>query len=215
MFSYEMPSKTASALREQPSRAPAMPERLAASAIALFSTRGIGNVSVDDVAAKAGVTKGSLYWHYTSKDDLIKAACDHYYRLYHRRINAELAHIAGAAERLARAIEVAVRICLLDRENRVFTTEIFTLAVHNKELSRSWRQFSDSVREFYIGLLRAAVVAGELKSPDPEQAVDFMLSAMEGLKLRAQHEPHLCSRQSERSIVANLKRSVGFADSLR
>jgi AcrR family transcriptional regulator len=207
-----MPRTVLSMTRKQPRNAPAMPDKLAASAFALFSARGIGQVSLDDIAAHAGVTKGSLYWHYQSKDDLIKAACAHYYRAYHRRINSELAHITDPVERLARTIETAVNICLMDRANRVFTTEIFTLAVHNPELGRSWRQFSDSVREFYLGLLKAAVAAGDLKAADPEQAVDFMLSAMEGIKLRAQHEPHLCSEQSKRSIVTSLKRNVGIGE---
>jgi len=189
-----------------------MPDKLAASAFTLFAERGIANVPVDDIAAHAGVTKGSLYWHYQSKDELIKAACAHYYRAYHRRIDSELAHITDAAERLARTIETAVNICLVDRENRVFTTEVFTLAVHDENLRRSWCQFSDAVREFYLGLLQAAVAAGELKVTDPGQAVDFMLSAMEGLKLRAQYEPHLCSPRSERAIVASLKRTLGLAE---
>jgi AcrR family transcriptional regulator len=189
-----------------------MPAKLAESAFALFSQRGIKNVNVDKVAAHAGVTKGSVYWHYRSKDHLTKAACQHYYRSYHRRINSALAHITDPVERLERTLETAVRICLLDQPNRVFTTEVFTLAVHDDELRRSWQQFFDSVREFYIGLLKAAVTAGELKVADPEQAVDFMLSAMEGLKLRAQYEPHLCSPESERSIVTSLKRSLGFVD---
>jgi hypothetical protein len=38
-----------------------------------------------------------------------------------------------------------------------------------------------------------------------ERAVDLLLSAMEGLKLRAQYEPHLCQPGSDREIVAQLK----------
>lgn len=196
-----------------PVQAPEMPAKLAESAFTLFSLNGIKNVNVDKVAAHAGVTKGSVYWHYRSKDDLIKAACQHYYRSYHRRINTALAHVTDPVKRLERTVETAVRICLLDQPNRVFTTEVFTLAAHEDELRRSWQQFFDSVREFYIGLLKAAVAAGGVKAANPEQAVDFMLSAMEGLKLRAQYEPHLCSPESERTIVASLKRSLGFPDS--
>ncbi len=212
MYYVIMKRKSSPAPRKQPRSATAMPDKLAASAFALFSARGIGQVSLDDIATHAGVTKGSFYWHYQSKDDLIKAACAHYYRVYHRRINSELAHITNPVERLARTIETAVNICLMDRANRVFTTEVFTLAVHNPELGRSWRQFSDSVREFYLGLLKAAMAAEDLKTTDPEQAVDFVLSAMEGIKLRAQHEPHLCSKQSKRSIVTSLKRNLGIIE---
>jgi AcrR family transcriptional regulator len=182
--------------------------RLAASAFELFSEHGINNVSVDDVAAHAHVTKGSLYWHYDSKDALIKAACAHYYRAYHRRINTELAHITDPVKRLERTLDTAVSTCLEDRKNRIFTTEIFGLAVHDEELRRSWGQFSDNVREFYIGLVRAAT---RLDAKEVERRVDFLLSAMEGLKLRAQYEPHLCISDSHKTLVAQLKQVALFA----
>jgi AcrR family transcriptional regulator len=186
-----------------------MPERLAASAFKLFSERGISNVSVDDVAAHAHVTKGSLYWHYDSKDALIKAACTHYYHAYHRRINTELAHITDPVKRLERTLDTAVSTCLEDRKNRIFTTEIFSLAVHDGELRRSWRQFSDQVREFYIGLVKAATGLGTKQA---ERRADFLLSAMEGLKLRAQYEPHLCLLDCHKTIVAQLKRVALLAE---
>ncbi len=180
-----------------------MPERLAASAFALFSERGINSVSLDQIAAHANVTKGSLYWHYDSKDDLIKAAAAHYYRAYHQRINAELVAITDPVRRLEKTLDAAVDNCLVDQKNRIFTTEIFSLAVHDEDLRRSWREFFEQVREFYIGLVRAA---SRLAVGEVERRVDFLLSAMEGLKLRAQYEPHLCISGSQKSIVTQLKR---------
>ena len=44
--------------------------RIVAAASRLFYGQGLG-VSVDDVAAEAGVTKRTLYYHFRSKDDLI------------------------------------------------------------------------------------------------------------------------------------------------
>jgi AcrR family transcriptional regulator len=190
---------------------PEMPAKLAASAFNLFSRHGCKKVNLDQIAADAGVTKGSLYWHYKSKDDLIKAACTHYYRAYHRRINTALAHITDPVKRLEETLRVSVRICLLDHENRVFSTEIFTLALSDAEVRRGWQQFYDGVREFYIGLVQAARATGKIQTTDPEQAVDFMLATMEGIKLQALYDSHLCSPDSEKAIVANLKRSLGFS----
>jgi AcrR family transcriptional regulator len=48
-------------------------ERIIAAASRLFYSEGIKSVSVDAVAAKAGVTKRTLYYHFKSKDDLIAA----------------------------------------------------------------------------------------------------------------------------------------------
>ncbi|MCX7866097.1 MAG: TetR/AcrR family transcriptional regulator [Limisphaera sp.] len=187
-----------------------MPAKLAASAFALFAEKGFDGVNLDQIAAHAGVTKGSLYWHFNSKRELIHAACAHYYRMYQRRINEALAGVTDPAARLEHTLRVAVRTCLMDQANRVFTMEIFTSAVHDAELRRGWQQFYDSVREFYIGLVRAAAVAGAVHVADAEQAVNLMLAAMEGIKLRALFEPEICSPTEEERLVEGLKEILGF-----
>lgn len=48
-------------------------ERIITAAGKLFYGEGIRAVSVDAVAAKAGVTKRTFYYHFRSKDDLIAA----------------------------------------------------------------------------------------------------------------------------------------------
>jgi len=48
-------------------------EKILTAANRLFYAEGIGRVSVDAVAEKAGVTKRTLYYHFRSKDDLIAA----------------------------------------------------------------------------------------------------------------------------------------------
>jgi len=48
-------------------------ERIISAASTLFYNDGIRGVSVDAVAAKAGLTKRTLYYHFRSKDDLVAA----------------------------------------------------------------------------------------------------------------------------------------------
>lgn len=51
-------------------------ERILASAYSLFSTRGVRAVGVDEVIARSGVAKATLYRHFTSKDSLVLAFLD-------------------------------------------------------------------------------------------------------------------------------------------
>jgi TetR/AcrR family transcriptional regulator, transcriptional repressor for nem operon len=51
-------------------------ERLIASAIELIHARSYGAVSVEDLCARAGVQKGSFYYFFPSKRDLVLAAID-------------------------------------------------------------------------------------------------------------------------------------------
>jgi AcrR family transcriptional regulator len=48
-------------------------ERLLDTAYELFSRRGIRDVGIDEVIARAGVAKATLYRHFPSKDDLVLA----------------------------------------------------------------------------------------------------------------------------------------------
>lgn len=54
-------------------RKDARPGELAAAALALFVERGFAGTRLDDVAKRAGVSKGTLYLYFDSKDDLFKA----------------------------------------------------------------------------------------------------------------------------------------------
>ena len=51
-------------------------KRIVDAATKLFYAEGIGRVSVDAIAEKAGLTKRTLYYHFKSKDDLIAAYLD-------------------------------------------------------------------------------------------------------------------------------------------
>lgn len=179
-------------------------DRLVASAFRLFARKGFRRVNLDEIAAEAGVTKGSLYWHFRSKQEVIKAASGYYYRTYQRRMNAAIASAGFPYDRLLRALRFAVRTCLLDEANRVFTMEVFTHAVHHEETRSGWRQFYDSVREFYVGLVEAAILSGEVFTPNPRDAVNTMLATMEGIKLRALFEPELCSAREEGRMLESL-----------
>lgn len=54
-------------------RKEARPQELLAAALDLFVERGFTATRLDDVAARAGVSKGTLYLYFTNKEELFKA----------------------------------------------------------------------------------------------------------------------------------------------
>jgi AcrR family transcriptional regulator len=74
------------------------PEEIAEAGLRLFGARGYLNVTVDDIAREAGVTKGAVYHHFDGKEDLLAAAVElHFRRTFER----------GGAQRPASAGETA------------------------------------------------------------------------------------------------------------
>ncbi|HET9382027.1 MAG TPA: ScbR family autoregulator-binding transcription factor [Streptomyces sp.] len=68
-------------------------ERILAAAGAAFAARGYPAVTIFDVAQRAGMTKGAVYFHYENKDALALAVTQVFYR--------RMAQIARAVEELA------------------------------------------------------------------------------------------------------------------
>jgi len=54
-------------------RKDARPEEITAAALMLFVERGYANTRLEDVAAQAGVSKGTLYLYFANKQELFKA----------------------------------------------------------------------------------------------------------------------------------------------
>ncbi len=48
-------------------------EAILAEAKALFASKGFNNVTLEEVAERVGVAKGTIYLHFASKDDLLMA----------------------------------------------------------------------------------------------------------------------------------------------
>lgn len=63
------------------------PSELIDAALALFVEKGFAATRIDEVARQAGVSKGTLYLYYSSKEELLKA-------VIHERLSTQIARAA-------------------------------------------------------------------------------------------------------------------------
>jgi len=68
-----MPDKSPSSPSGRQRRKEARPQELLDAALALFVEKGFAATRSEEVAARAGVSKGTLYLYYPSKEELLKA----------------------------------------------------------------------------------------------------------------------------------------------
>jgi AcrR family transcriptional regulator len=77
------------------------------AALAAIADGGIGAVAVEPLAAALGVTKGSFYAHFPSRDALIEATLTRWERSHGESLS-ELSQIADPAERLEEVMLAAI-----------------------------------------------------------------------------------------------------------
>ena len=190
---------------------PRMRKKLAKSAFQLFAKRGIKNVTLDEVAAHVGVTKGSLYWHYKSKKEVILAACDHYYCQWEERVNAEIALDDDPLAQFQRVLRFTVQSCLFDHTNRVFTSEVLALSLQDRDILAVRERFYETVCGFFTRILQAVRDRGQLQVADPRAAAEWVIASIDGVKQRATFAPGICTPAYCDVVIAGLLRIVAVA----
>ena len=157
-----------SAPRKWARRADARPEEILDAALAEFTERGFDAARIEDVARRAGISKGGIYLYFESKQALLKAL-----------IEAKVAPIAQQAEALARAGEGdplnAMR--LLGRMAAARIAEPKILAVPRLVIGLSGRfpeiaefyrtQVVEKARAALERLIEAAMARGQLRRTEP------------------------------------------------
>ncbi len=85
-------------------RPEARPREILAAALRVFAQRGYSATRLDDVAAAAGVTKGTIYYYFRSKDDLLLRLAELCDCSEFDRLAATLAHATGPVSAQLRTV---------------------------------------------------------------------------------------------------------------
>lgn len=124
-------------------------EDWADAALSVIGDLGIEAVAVEPIAASLGVTKGSFYWHFRSRSDLVDAALVRWEQRATADIIARLAPIDDPTERL-RALFV---IAFLDTaEERI--EDAILRAVANPSVDAVVDRVNGQRLEFLVHALR-------------------------------------------------------------
>ena len=151
-------------------------DRLFTAAIELFGERGYAGATVDDIVERAGVAKGTVYYHFRSKSELVSALLDDGLRRLAASFRSELEGAQGGAASL-RAL-VHAELAYIERY------QAFSKLVMSEmwRADRDWRDNLRTLREEYVavfaGVLSRGVAAGEFRADLDVQSTASTLFGM-------------------------------------
>jgi AcrR family transcriptional regulator len=166
-------------------------ERLLEAAVKVFADRGYQAASVDEIAAAAGLSKGAVYWNFSSKDELFHA-------LLEERIDRQIEETAEILRSAPtdRPIdpEVANRwedMLGRERELMLLSQEHWARAVRDPELRARYAERQARLRDVLADGLRARVRrtgAPRFSTPAADVATAYLALA-NGLALQRLVDP--------------------------
>ncbi|GAA3731928.1 ScbR family autoregulator-binding transcription factor [Leifsonia bigeumensis] len=154
---------------------------IVSSASRSFHDHGFARASLSDIIEEAGVTKGALYFHFESKEDVAAAVLD-----------AQLEHVTAVFTELENSgrppLELLVDLCSLPARPREDEQELpvdFRLATELASLQPALAfSFYERWLQMITALTRRAEAAGALKSGiDPDVLSRFLLDTITGTEL--------------------------------
>lgn len=167
-------------------------ERLREGALIAMRERGYARTTARDVAAAAGVSLGSIGYHYGSTEALLLEALRDGFAEWtahvERRVRAEAAAGASIGEQALHA--VAGMLTTLDEHRGLATAFVEALApaMHSEELRERLAEMMQQTREAYVVALRTAL-GDEAGSAHGEVLASLLIAVLDGLMVQALLDP--------------------------
>ena len=115
------------------------------TAARLFQQRGYDATSMNDVAAALRLSKGGLYHHFQSKDEILFEIMNHAMEITEERVLAPVRGIANPEERLRALIRLHIEVVLSPRDR-----EITVMLHENHPLPPGLRKRINTRKKDYI-----------------------------------------------------------------
>ena len=150
------------------------------SAISEFLENGYEKTSMEAIARRANLTKGGLYHHFSSKDEILLAAN----QVLFNPINdlmTECASFARATDGLRYFIDQYLRYHMERPKNVIFFFLSMTKVMASTELSSMYRGYTEQYTAFFEGLFARAVTEGDLRSHNTHAQSLAYESALDGV----------------------------------
>jgi AcrR family transcriptional regulator len=162
-------------------------EQIIVAALACFARSGYHATTMADVAAQAGVSKGTPYLYFDSKEALFLALHEEWDCGTADRVNAAVAALTeadrGSPRRILQAAAVAIADHVLaETETCRVLMEARALAAHEPAIAAAVRAADDQAHEQLEGLVASGVAAGEWPpGTDPALAARLFTAGLYGL----------------------------------
>ena len=160
-------------------RKEARPKELLASAIELFVERGFASTRLEDVARRAGVSKGTLYLYYANKEDLFKAVVRQIILPMIDDAETSVAEFDGHSAELLRHVILSWWVRIGSTKASGISKLILAEADNFPELARFYQEEVMTRRMRMISnMLERGIRRGEFRAIDVPQTAQVLIAPL-------------------------------------
>jgi len=183
-------------------------QQILQAALTVFSERGFHGANVSDVAAAAGVSQGTIYWYFDSKEELLTAAILSFFDQFEQDTLAGLEGNETAADKL-RALGRSMTKLAREMEG-LFTLfmEYWASSKRREEAGQFWSGMLTEFKDVIVAIIQEGIERGEFRPVQAEPLVWAIMAAYDGLAAYTMLVPDMDLAASSQVLVDTLVRGL-------
>jgi len=160
-------------------RKDARPPEILEAALAVFAEKGFAATRLDDVAAKAGITKGTIYLYFDSKQALFEALARQSIGVQIDQVTAQLAQFPGSSSDLLRFVLGTMGNFAITSDRVVLPRLVLAEAANFPQLAEFWRrEVVERGIALMSGIIQRGIARGEFRKIDLQHAARLCVAPL-------------------------------------
>src|SRR5579863_1128234 len=154
------------------------------AAMVVFARSGFHEARMDDIVQESGLSKGTLYWYFKSKEEIITAISQRLFATDIELVEGLLTADGTVSERLQQLIRD--RIQGLQEMSGMVTIlfEFYAAALHQEGVRQFIKAYFQNFHDLLVALIQQGIERGEFRPVNPLAAATALDAVFEGLIVR-------------------------------
>ena len=154
------------------------------AAMVVFARSGFHEARMDDIVRESGLSKGTLYWYFKSKEEIITAISQRLFATDIKQVENLLKAEGTVSERLQQLIRDRVQ-GLHEMSGMVaILFEFYAAALHQDGVRQFIKTYFQNFHDLLVALIQQGIERGEFRPVDVLAAAAALDAVFEGLIVR-------------------------------
>ncbi|HEU0003752.1 MAG TPA: TetR/AcrR family transcriptional regulator [Ktedonobacteraceae bacterium] len=154
------------------------------AAMVVFARSGFHEARMDDIVQESGLSKGTLYWYFKSKEEIITAISQRLFATDIESVESLLKAEGTVSERLQQLIRDRVQGLQEMSGVVAILFEFYAAALHQDGVRQFIKTYFQNFHELLVALIQQGIERGEFRPVDALAAATALDAVFEGLIVR-------------------------------
>ena len=144
-------------------------EKILEAALLCFNEKGYHKTSIDDIALKGKISKGGIYYHFKSKEDLFLGLFHFRLNKYTEQLKTHIQEEQDPAKRIRILLQQWGTILKENEDFFKFCLEFSSMGAREKAIRKEMTSFYKNSVKTFSHTIQEGISIGEFKNLDPEK----------------------------------------------